>query len=280
MDRRRFLTSTAGLLVLTSGCTQSGDSTATVPTSATAPPTETQTATATPGSPDPVSLEPGEPFTTDAGFSVTVENVAVHLAVVEFGTVHHDPLYRDGEQFLVADVAVSGEGAPDPTETNVFLETATLADRSRRYVAADSNEDGVRQRFGFPVPVSPTPASGAVVWTRDAGPNIRWTLSPSTLSAIGQPPEFDVQEFDARDVPGDEVEISLTVSNTGERDGRFLAEAGDAGLSDQPEIGVTVPAGETVSATRRVWASFGDREELTVVLRWAGQKRTRTVRQS
>ncbi|MFB6221285.1 MAG: hypothetical protein ABEH90_07580, partial [Halolamina sp.] len=111
-------------------------------------------------------------------------------------------------------------------------------------------------------------------------PDVRWELSADVRSAISNPPRFEVRDFAAKDVPGDEIEISVTVSNNGERDGRFLAEAGDTEMSDQPEIEVAVPAGETVSATRRVLASFRDREEVTVVLRWGGEERTRTVRQS
>ncbi|MFB6220040.1 MAG: hypothetical protein ABEH90_01260, partial [Halolamina sp.] len=188
MDRRRFLTSASGLLLFTGGCSQPADSTATAQTATTDSPTgtatDTPTATSTPPTPGPVSLEPGEPFTSADGFAVTLENVAVQVAIIEFGTAHNDPLYRDGEQFVVADVAVSGDERPDPADLHVFLHTDTLTERRRYYVAADSNEDDVRQRFGYPVPVSPLPTEGAVVWTRDGHPDVRWELSADVRSAI------------------------------------------------------------------------------------------------
>lgn len=270
MDRRRFLAATTALLPLTAGCIDTGGTD-------TATPTRTTTRTGTTTS--PASLAPGERYTTDEGFTVTVDAVAVHLAVVEFGTVHDNPLYRTDAQFVVADVTVDGDDPPDPVDLPVFLATDTLEEQSRRYVAAASNDDG-RQRFGYPVPTSNAPESGDIVWTRPEARDVRWELSAETLSAIARAPAFEVKAFGAETVSGEEVELSLTVENVGERDGRFLAEAGDAGLSDQPEIEVPVPEGETVTATRRVSASFGGREELSVVLRWDGNERSRTVQRS
>lgn len=243
------------------------------------------TPTESPGTESPsthdgtASLAPGETYEKPEGWSLTVENVAVQNTVVEFATTHPDPVYGNGEQFVVADAVVTG-AAPDPADLNVFVRTDTLDGSGRVYVRADSNEDDVRQRFGFPVPVSPTASQGAIVWEPDEGQTVRWELSAKMLKTIARPPEFELHEFEVEDVPGDKVEATLTVENTGEGDGTFVAEVGDAMISDQPEVFVDVPAGETVTVTRKVWAEFRDRKELTVVLRWRGEKLERTVQES
>lgn len=213
---------------------------------------------------------------------MTVENAAVRNAVVERGGVHSDPAYADG-QFVVADVTVEGDGAPDLSAANVFVRTDTLRRSERRDVVGERdgdharNADRVRRRFAFPVPVSPAPAEGVVVWRSETGPTVRWTLPAALLDAVARPPAFDLRGFEATDVSGDEIEVTLTVANAGSGDGTFLAEVGDAALSDRPEVSVDVPAGETVTATRRV-SAFGDSDEPTVVLRWRDERLERTAR--
>ncbi|WP_415379333.1 hypothetical protein [Halosimplex sp. TS25] len=238
----------------------------------------TQTETTAPG---PVTLEPGESYATDTGWELTVERVAVQIAVVEYGPTHWDPNWAEEGQFVVADVAVSGEDAPDPADLHVTCRTDAADGSGPVFVAADSNDDDVRQRIGFEVPASPAPAAGAIVWTPDDGPEVRWVLSDDRLATIARPPEFDLREFGVENAPGDEVAVTLTVANTGAGDGTFLAEVGDAAMSDQPELAVEVPAGETRTVTRRVrfqnvW-NDGDDEPATVVLRYRETRMERTL---
>lgn len=237
------------------------------------------TGTGTPTEPpeEPVSLAPGESFETADGWSLTVELVGVQIAVVRAGTVHSDPVYGDDEQYVVADVAT--DDGPDPADLNVFVRTDTQDRSNRRYVRADSNVADLRQRFGYAVPVSPAPSDGAVVWEPDDERGVRWELPADLLDQIARPPAFDLQGFEAEDAPGDEVEVTLTVANTGEGDGTFVAEVGDAEVSDQPEVFVDVPAGETVTVERRAWAAFVN-DEVTVVVRWRGERLERTVDES
>lgn len=229
----------------------------------------------------PVTLEPGESYTTESGWELVVENVVVQAAVVEHGPTHWDPRWLDDGQFVVADVAVTGEDAPDPADLHVTCRTDTADESGPIFVAADSNYDDVRQRVGFAVPASPAPADGAIVWTPDDGPQVRWVLSDDRLAAIARPPEFDLREFAVEDAPGDEVAVTLTVANTGTGDGTFLAEVGNAAMSDQPELAVEVSAGETRTVTRRirfqnVW-NDGDDEPATVVLRYRETRLERTL---
>lgn len=279
--RRALLATLGGVFPALAGCLGGGDAPATATVSPTAAPrTTTRTPTATPA--EPVTRSLGESYETAAGWAVTVGNAAVRKAVVELGGAHYDPVYADG-QYVVTDVTVEGDGAPDLSGANVFVRTDALDRSERRYVADERNADHarnadrVRRRFAFPVPISPAPAEGAVVWRSEARPAVRWTLPADLLAAVARPPAFDLRGFEVRDVSGEEIGVTLTIANTGSGDGTFLAEVGDAAVSDQPEVSVDVPAGETVTATRRV-SAFGDRDELTVVLRWRDERLERTVR--
>lgn len=209
---------------------------------------------------------------------MTVENVAVRHGVTKFGTVHIDPTWEDGVQFVVADVAVDG-GGPDVADLDVAVETDTLDRSGRIYVHAEANADETRQRFGFAVPTDPAPSEAALVWRRDDGPAVRWPLDADAVRALGVAPAFAVESFAAPEATtGAEIETTLTVRNDGGRDGRFLAEVGDAAMSDQPEFTLDVPAGETATGHPHVPAHFGSDDRLTVVLRWENGSEERRVR--
>lgn len=229
------------------------------------------TATDTPG-----AVPPGETYETAAGWSITVEPVGVYRSVVEFGVTHPNPVYEPGAQFVAVDVTTAGPNAPDPAELTLFARTDTLDRSSWRYLAAERNRADRRQRYGFPVPTRPAPTEGAIQWQRADGPDVSWRLPAVTLERIARPPSFELREFTARDVAGDEVAVAVTVANDGPGDGRFLAEAGHPEISDQPEIRVPVAAGTVRTATRRVWAPF-EGDTTPVVLRWRGRTLERRV---
>ncbi|MFB6156381.1 MAG: hypothetical protein ABEJ34_00880 [Haloferacaceae archaeon] len=199
---------------------------------------------------------------------------------MEFGAAHPDPRWRDGAQFVVADAVVDGDGAPDPAELNLSVRTDTLDRSDRYYVRAEDNEDDRRQRFGFPVPTDPAPSRAWIVWRPEEGPTVRWPLGDDRVAALGAAPTFAVESFETPKtaVPDGDFEVTVTVRNEGDRDGTFLAEAGSAAISDQPEVAVEVPVGETGTGTATVDAYFGDREEMAVVLRWEDGTIRRTVR--
>lgn len=231
----------------------------------------TATPTATPS--EPAIRQPGESFETD-DLTVTVSNLAVRHGMVKAGTVHPDPVWTDGAQFVLADVAVAGDS--DPTDINVTATADTLDERPDRYFGFASESPDSVQRLGFVIPTDPAPAEASIVW--DGPREVRWPLPDALVAKLGRAPDFSVEKFDVPDSAqaGTAVSVTLEVTNTGVRDGRFLAELGDAAISDQPEIEVSVPAGETVTATESVDARFAE-GEMTVVLRWEGGVRRHTL---
>ncbi|MFB6281387.1 MAG: hypothetical protein ABEH40_05165 [Haloferacaceae archaeon] len=276
LTRRRLLAFALGAALPSGGCLgSSGDGA-----------TTEATADATAGSPTtgdgPVRRAPGDRHVTEEGWSLTVAAVGVRHGVVQFGTVHPDPLWRDGAQFVVADAVVAGDGAPDPADLRLFVRTDTLDRSDRYYVHAATDADDRRQRFGFPVPTDPAPARAGVVWAPAEGPTVRWALPDGLVRDLGVAPAFAVESFDVPETaaPDDEFEAAVTVRNDGDRDGRFLAEVGNGLVSDQPETTLDVPAGGTATARPTVDARFGDRDELPVVLRWEGGTERRTVRRA
>lgn len=242
--------------------------------------TDTTTATGTDIVPaGSVTREMGEAYAVDGDPTVTVERPAVRHGVVEFGTVHPDPLWIEGSQFVVADVAVEGRNAPAVTDLDVAVGTDTVDRSRRRYVHAERNTQR-RQRFGFPVPTDPAPSEAAVVWRPDRGPVVRWSLPDAPVTALGRAPDFGVTSFAVPETATQEstVEATVAVTNDGDRDGRFLAEVGNTSISDQPEVTADVPVGGMVTVTAEVDAYVVEGDEFGVVLRWAGGTQHRTVR--
>ncbi|MFC6988297.1 hypothetical protein ACFQJD_05430 [Haloplanus sp. GCM10025708] len=263
----------AGCLTGQSPGTPTGSQTTGEPTTSPTPPTPSETPA------DDRTRAVGDAYETAEGWTVTVENVAVRHGVRKFGTVHVDPVWADGAQFVVADVVVDGDG-PDVTDLDVAVEVDTLDRSGRIYVHSERNADETRQRFGYAVPTDPAPERAALVWRPNAGPTVRWALDSAAVRALGAAPEFSVESFTAPETAtGSELETTLTVRNAGERDGRFLAEVGDAAMSDQPEFALDVPAGETATGRPTVSAHFDD-DEVTVVLRWENGTKERRVRRS
>ncbi|MFB6141254.1 MAG: hypothetical protein ABEJ26_12575 [Halosimplex sp.] len=170
-----------------------------------ATPTETATRPGTAGT-ELVVLSPGESYAASGGWSLTVEHVAVANAVVEFGTTHPNPRWSEDGQIVAADLVVSGEDAPDPADLRVACRTDVGGTSGRFFVAADSNRDDRRQRVGFEVPSAPAPSEGAIVWSPEGGPTVRWTLSDAHLAAVARPPDLRLERFAVADAPGDEVE--------------------------------------------------------------------------
>lgn len=252
------------------GClsTDSTDTT-TAATSTDSPTTTTPTAT-----PSELAVrQPGESFEAD-DIAVTVSGLAVRHGMVKAGTVHPDPVWTDGAQSLLADVAVEGEA--DPADINVTATADTLDERPNRYFGFAPDSPKSVQRLGFAIPTDPAPTEASIVWY---GPReVRWPLPDALVAKLGRAPDFSVEAFEVPDSAqvGTAISVDLKVANTGARDGRFLAELGDAAISDQPEIEVSVPAGETVTVTESIDTRFTE-GEMTVVLRWEGGVQRHTL---
>ncbi|WP_396610724.1 hypothetical protein ACH9L7_10860 [Haloferax sp. S1W] len=215
----------------------------------------------------------------DAGsFAVRVSNPRVRHGIAKFGTVHIDPVWEAGAQFLVVDLAVEGDG-PTPSELDVVAETNQGSVEDRYPVHSPGATETIRS-FGFPIPTDEGLTDVAVRWRGTQ--TVSWTLSDDIVASLRRAPDFTVESFVVPETaaPETDVDVSLTVQNTGDRDGRFLAELGPAGLSDQSEIEVRVPAGETKTTTRPVQVYFSDDDTADVVLRWEGGTEQRTVQRT
>lgn len=269
MDRRRFVAALGGSSLL-AGCPL-GVSTREPTDSA------TRTLPATPTEPG-VTRHAGESFETEAGYSVTVSNPRVHRSFVAYERPHTDVLATEDHQFLVFDLLVEGrDSLPAGSRVGVLLAGRGYFEASR---APPSTSDSRHSTRGILVPVGRF-ESGSVLWDRAdvSGPPVRWALPDGVLAAVATPPRFEVRAFDVPDAArdGSTVRVSVTVANTGARDGVFRAELGTAAVSDQPEVSVPVEAGETAEYTELQDVDFGGRDALGLVLRWGTGRLTRTV---
>lgn len=269
---RRALLGTLATLPVT-GCLGLFDDTSTPTATPTDPATPTPTATPSPTPSEPAIRQPGEAYVAD-DVGMTVSDLAVRHGMVTFTGAHPDPTWVDGAQFLLAAVTVAGER--NPADIDVTATADTLAGRPDRSLGFAPDAADSVQPVGFAVPTDAAISEAAVVWH---GPReVRWPVPADLVAKLGRAPEFSLEDIRAPGTAreGADIEVELDVANTGDRDGHFLAELGNDAISDQPEIEVAVPAGETVTATRTVEARFFD-GEMRVVLRWEGGLERRSV---
>jgi len=197
-------------------------------------------------------------------------------------TTQTTPTDRPGGTATPTDDDVAPTATPTPSgpvrrqpgeayQTNEL--SVTVSDRYAGF-APDAPESV--QPLGFAVPTDAGISEAAVVWN---GPReVRWPLPDDLVAKLASAPEFSLDGFRVPETAreGVAIDVELDVANTGDRDGHFLAELGNGAISDQPEIGVAVPAGETVTASRPVEARFFD-GAMDVVCRWEGGVRRRPV---
>ncbi len=275
-SRRAVLGALASVPV--TGCLEMvGPTTQTTPTDrpgGTATPTaDDEATTATPTPSGPVRRQPGDAYETNE-LSVTVSDLAVRHGMVTFEGVHPDPKWVEGAQFLLATLGVDGE--QDPATLDVTATANTLDGRPDRYAGFAPDAPESVQPLGFALPTDAGISEAAVVWN---GPReVRWPLPDDLVAKLASAPEFSLDGFRVPETAreGVAIDVELDVTNTGDRDGHFLAELGNGAISDQPEIEVAVPAGETVTASRPVEARFFD-GAMDVVCRWEAGVRHRPV---
>ncbi len=252
--RRSILAGTAALLG--AGClgrgAEDGSPSDTTPTG-----TTTTTPPAGTTSPPPTG-------TTETPDGSSLQGVSVHQSVAKRGTVHTDVA---SGVFVVATFV--DDGATSRSGTTLVLDGASH-DPVDWVVPAPDGEVAA----GFEFPTDGVDAGGGRIEWGSASTS----LSEATLARLRSPPQFSVREFsvpDAAPVRSD-VTAEFIVENTGESDGRFLAELGTLALSDQSEITVEVPAGERATATQSV-TLFREHGEETVVLGTGDDRLERTV---
>lgn len=290
MQRRTFLAIVGGGLAGLTGClgavpTGTPESTPSPSPEPTATVEPWPTPTATPR-PNPTTLELGEPYEPSASWSVTLSNARVQPIALRGGT-HLDPVGVPGGQYVVADVAVEGdpngtgsEGAlPDPAGLVATLDGAFTTLEHRGFWA-DQAGYPIGDEGTVAIPVRTTDADRAAIRWRDADEPVEWLLEAAHQAAIANAPAFRVREFVVPDAvePGASFDASLTVANTGSRDGQFLAELGATTISDTPELSFDVPAGQTVDHVETVDPHVPEgAEDLRIVLDWGLGRLERTV---
>lgn len=243
------------------------------------PPSETPSTTPDEETPPPNPTVDADAHTVTLGETVdgvTVANTRLQVAVVTYGT-HSDVRYVDGGQFLIVRVSSEAKSVRGLRLGAVTGASARLSDARRlnRRELSPTESD-----VAFPLPVAETD-SAAVVWHRPDERDVRWELPDDVVADLADAPDFEVRSFEVPDVAkdGEVIEATVEVVNVGDQDGTFIAELGSAAISDQGEVSVEVPAGETVALTSNVDADFGESDELTVVLRWRETVRRTVKRQ-
>lgn len=289
MQRRHFLARVSGVSATFAGCLGQGSVPAPETTPGTDSPTPPCSDPMVPPQPTLVEPEAGDPVEFGGGRTVTVGFVGLYRSVRTYGVdspVHLDVATPADAQFVVAEVALGDDGDPvEPSQEPipVAIEVDGVENPvDRPVIIEEPGWTTAGTLVGFPVPVAPADAA-AVVWTGDGGGNDtpRWRLPAGITESLGTAPQFSVEALQTppwTDRTG-EFPVRVTVSNTGDRDGRFLAEFGVAVISDVGETAFEVPAGETVercllAATGHVAAGYSS---LPVVLDTGSQRIRREV---
>lgn len=275
-SRRAYLASAAtSLSAIVAGCARTDGSPVESTTHSSA---QTTTAANTTGNGAPV-LEAGERFSTNGDASVRIADPAVYRSVTTTEQVSHHTYevveYPSTGQYLVVRVGTTGTRT-EPVELplTVRADAEYGVEMERIYVGGQES-----LRVGFHLPRMDVDDVG-IVW--DAGESRPlWKLEAAVVEKLSAVPEFSVESWD---VPtsverGSTFEVSVTVENTGDRDGRFLTEL-DADIGSLPldEVSTTVQAGKTKTATfllrPRTYSGIG---EFPVVLDWGAGRRTQSV---
>jgi hypothetical protein len=222
----------------------------------------------------------GEAYETEDGRSIRIGQPAVYRSVttvVEVSGTHHYEVVSTANngQFLTVRISVTGFDA-EPVELPLTVTANGENGIERKVIQAGKNEVGGRQDVAFLVPIIDA-EDVAIVWTRDGRESPAWGLPPEQTANLGAAPSFEVRSWSVPDRVqlGQDFEVSVTVANVGERDGRFLASYGVIqGSIPIDEVSFQVPAGGTVTYTttlRPYWTEDGP-DSLTVILDWGNNR--------
>lgn len=203
------------------------------------------------GSPEEVTLSPGESHQAADGRSVTVESVGVRNALFHDAGDARWVVGSEGTQFVVIAGSL-GDGLFDLELDETRYDPADEVDgvdvERIRIDGRRVGGEGTDYRI-VPVPRSLGPRQGAVVLPQDDGPDLRWTLSDGLLERIDDPPTFDVGDFETeRNRDAETIGVSFSVTRTGGRPEPFRVAVESVAESIAGRgVALETPAGETVS---------------------------------
>jgi hypothetical protein len=217
----------------------------------------------------------GETYETASDVAVTVRNPRLRKAVVV--DQHTSPVQMAADlQFVVVDVAVDGEVAPETSEIRQFPNRfGTLLDgspsRGSSAPLRSSFHPSVAGRpVGIPVPVASV-QTAAVAWIRGLPKSVVWSLPDGVTASLDTAPSFRVETVEVSDET--DPELTLTVHNVGGRDGRFYANVSGSQVQDgNVVVGFAVPAGEAVTHRERPGITAPGGEETRVVVDWGADE--------
>lgn len=278
MNRRRFLGATTGLLTTLAGCSGLGSSPSTPTLSPVSPPT------AKPSS--GIVLDVGQTYETPDGRTVTVRDVRVERLIRSLSVGHGTHItvgWLENHQFAVSEAEATGpNGDSILTDVRLALEVDGVQyprDDQKLYWALPPGSTERPGQPAFPVPTTHA-ATGAIVWHTNGDSPVRWKLPPATIAKFGRAPSFSVSSFDTPDTVsrGSTFDASVTVGNSGDRAGRFIAEFGAGGV-DYGEVVIDVPAGAERTHTGMLDPYYSENaSEIRVVLDWGRERLARTLR--
>lgn len=256
-SRRKFLSSLGGGIALLTGCI-GGNETSSKPNG--------------PEQDFPVVTHSiGETFETQSGFSVTVKNPRLaKMVVVDQHT--HPVQMAPNLQFILVDMK---------KESTNNTETARRTSLTPRFKAlvdghpADGSSAGLVEKYhpskvgttiGIPVSVSRGDAA-AVAWVRGLPKSVTWTLPDSIVSSLASAASFQIKDVSVTDETNPKV--TLTVRNSGNRDGTFYANVSGSQVQDGNKImAFDVPTAKTVTHSERPGIRAPSGEETRVVIDW------------
>lgn len=294
-SRRRFLTVGAGLAAGTglAGCVgdagpADGTERTDEPTS-TATPTDDEDPEKTPRGSETPTDPPDETARAVGDATVAVSDIVARKAVVYASTMGSGGIVaREGEQYVVASVHSEAE-----LDGSAF----SFPNGDRSWTASDLDEAGALNRavagheggfVGSPVQQtrgyvafavdSPLEPSEPRIRLEHGGESAEWTLPEDAVSTLAaEAPRFELDSWEAPDrvTQGDEMDISLSVTNASEVAGRFLAAVywPTERIEDDDEstiLEATVDAGASTTETATIDTGDTASEDGPVELRVEG----------
>lgn len=285
LPRREALKLISTGMMAAAGCLERSASNPTATSSPTDHSATPATESPTPTPSQSNTLELGDTLETTHGIEITVRDVRVEKFIrsTSVGSpTHIDVACLDQHQFAVVAVQATDEsGASRLKDVRFALEIDGVQHPTSDQHWYWAHPPGSYERPG--IPAYPAPVSDAneawIVYLGQKDPYYRWRIPSETVDHFGTVPNFTVQSLTVPDSvgPNEAVQASIVVSNTGKRDGRFMAEFGAGGLSDHDEVTLDVPAGGERSLSEFLTHYSEAESEIDVTLDWGCESLTRAV---
>ena len=292
-SRRAYLASVAAVLSGVAGCTETTGP-ATTPTGTDGPePSGTDSKESPSGTASP---PPDEATRTVGGEAIAVTDIVAEKAVIYQSTMGSDGvLAADGRQYVIASVHTDADLSLDAFSIRTANEpwSAGLPDTrgAQNYAVAGHERGEVGSSLvgdgpayvAFDLP-SPLDAADPVIQVEHGGESAEWSLpEPAGQTLAAEAPSF---ELDSLSVPdsiqqGEEMTVELTVTNTSDTAGRFLAAVYwptelTADDDESHIVEASLDAGATATQSLTIDTAYTTNEDGPVTLDVVGHVSTKT----